>query len=663
MRYRPEIDGLRAVAVLPVILFHAGIDLFSGGYVGVDIFFVISGYLITNLILIDLKHKKFSLSEFYLRRVRRILPALVLVILASLSVAWLFLLPSNLVDFSKSILYSLGFSSNFYFYITGTQYGAEDSLLLPFLHTWSLSIEEQYYIIFPLILLFVFKYLKKYLIYILLMGFILSLSVAHWASFNYPYINFYFLPTRGWELLAGSILAYLEIKNKYYSGNKLINNIFSILGFFLILHSILYFDDKMFHPSIFTLSPVLGVCLIICFANKNSIVNKILSLKVFVATGLISYSLYLWHYPIFAFGRLKYDEIILIDKFWLILLTLFLSIASYLFIEKPFRNKNLISVKTMLISLLSATLIIVLVNMFILSSNGFKKNFPKILQIDKIEEKTNLKNFHIYESKEKRKKIILVGDSHMQTLSYGLKNILISKGYDYAQSLKVGCQFILNLNRVNKKTLKTNNCNTVFQKKRLDFLNSSKNSIIILGGRLQPLLSEDKFDNKEGGRVGKMRDFLQPENNYLKTLEERNIEIFKEYKNTVNELLKNNHKIILVYPVPPVGWKVPNKIFKEIPKPFDKKKIDTYLSNLSITTSYKVFQNRMKKSFQLLDSINSPNVYRVYPHKLFCDNKIENRCVTHDDKNIFYSDDDHPSTKGASMINDLILKKVSEINF
>ena len=229
LTYRPEIDGLRAIAVSAVILYHAQITIFGyqpfkGGFIGVDIFFVISGYLITSIILKELiTTGSFSFKHFYERRIRRILPALLFVMLVSLPFAWMSLLPSSFVDFSKSILYSLGFSSNLYFWSSGQEYGAQSGLLKPFLHTWSLSVEEQFYILFPIILLITFKYFKRYLIHILISGFVISLGLAEWTSRNYPSASFYFLHTRMWELLMGSILAYFEITKGHRSKNKILN--------------------------------------------------------------------------------------------------------------------------------------------------------------------------------------------------------------------------------------------------------------------------------------------------------------------------------------------------------------------------------------------------------------------------------------------------------
>ena len=247
LTYRPEIDGLRAIAVGAVILYHAQITIlghqpFKGGFIGVDIFFVISGYLITSIILKEfIKTGSISFKHFYQRRIRRILPVLLFVMLVSLPFAWVYLLPNDLLDFSKSILYSLGFSSNFYFHYHGLEYSVE-GLVHPFLHTWSLSVEEQYYILFPIILLITFKYFRKYLIHILIFSFIVSLGLADWSSRNYPSVSFYFLHTRMWELLAGSILAYFEVTNGQRSQNKILNLILPFSGLILIAQSILFFE-------------------------------------------------------------------------------------------------------------------------------------------------------------------------------------------------------------------------------------------------------------------------------------------------------------------------------------------------------------------------------------------------------------------------------------
>jgi len=516
LTYRPEIDGLRAIAVVAVIFYHAQITIlghqpFKGGFIGVDIFFAISGYLITSIILKELwTTGSFSFKHFYERRIRRILPALLFVMLVSLPFAWLYLLPSSFVDFSKSILYSLGFSSNFYFHYSGQQYGAESGLLIPFLHTWSLSVEEQYYILFPIILLITFKYFRKYLIHILILGFIVSLGLAEWGSRNYPSASFYFLHTRMWELIAGSILAYFEINNGHRSKNRILNLIFPFIGLVLIGHSILFFNDEMFHPSFYTLSPIIGVCLIIWFSSKNELITKILSTKFFVGIGLISYSLYLWHYPIFAFDRLiEFTQGSLSNKVLLGLVILLTSIFSYFFIERPFRNKNN-KFKFIIGLILISISILFLVNLNIIFNNGFKNRSSDLYQNIKIgkiyNQLQNLDGKSCYGHSKlckfnisSNKKVYTIGDSHMASLAPNLKEKLVDKDYQFITSTKGGCVFFPGFNSIEVKTNKINNCNDEYFKNLKNILSKEKNSILIFGGRLPVYLSNYHFSKNEGG--------------------------------------------------------------------------------------------------------------------------------------------------------------------
>jgi peptidoglycan/LPS O-acetylase OafA/YrhL len=667
LTYRPEIDGLRAIAVIAVILYHAQITIlgyqpFKGGFIGVDIFFVISGYLITSIILKELVTTgSFSFKHFYQRRIRRILPALLFVMLVSLPFAWMYLLPSSFVDFSKSILYSLGFSSNFYFHYSGQQYGAESGLLKPFLHTWSLSVEEQFYILFPIVLLITFKYFRKYLIHILILGFVISLGLAEWGSKNHPSFNFYVLPTRGWELLAGSILAYFEITNGKRGENKTLNLILPTIGLLLIGYSILFFNDRMFHPSFYTLSPIIGVCLIIWFSNKNELITKILSTKLFVGIGLISYSLYLWHYPIFAFARQTFFDGSITKKLFVGFIIIILSIFSYYFIERPSRNKNN-KFKVVLSLGLILIFVLVIMNINIVHKDGYKNRLPEIFQENLVEPYTLLKNKNGDECYMKdiagcefnissKKKLYIIGDSHMGSLYYDLKNKLLSRNFKFIITRFSKCLYFPEFNLINIKTGKINwKCNKNNYEKLNQILSNEKNSIIILGGRLQSFLNNSFFNNLEGGiEGGKRPDKFIPAGKYDT--------IQSSYKNEILELSKNN-KIILVYPIPEVGFDTNEKI-KNI---WIHRKVSEFKTiSITFSTSYKVYKNRTKSSFELLDSIQGDNIYRVYPHTLFCNTTIKDRCVTHDDKNIFYYDDDHPSIKGAEMINDLIMKEIEKI--
>ena len=669
LTYRPEIDGLRAIAVGAVILYHSQINIFGhqpfkGGFIGVDIFFVISGYLITSIILKELVTTgSFSFKHFYERRIRRILPVLLFVMLVSLPFAWMYLLPSSLIDFSKSILYSLGFSSNFYFHASGLEYGAESGLLKPFLHTWSLAVEEQFYILFPIVLLITFKYFRKYLIQILIFGFVMSLGSAEWSSRNHPSISFYFLHTRMWELLAGSILAYFEIKQGYRSKNKILNSILPTIGLFLIIFTIVFFKLYFPHPSLHTLPAILGVCLIIWFSNSNEIVTRLLSTKLFVGIGLISYSLYLWHYPIFAFAR--QNDFFQDNILFCVVVTLILSTVSYYFIEKPARNKNnkLKVILTLIVIFLS---ILIISNLNNILKNGYKDRLPKIIQNNSIDRLLNeLKNDNGERCFENItgcrfnttsiNKVYIIGDSHMITLSVDLKNRVIENQYQFITSIISACIYFPNFNLVRNSGQINRKCNNEYFQNIKKKLSKEKNSIIIFGGRFPLYISKYFFDNKEGGieREGGRDD--KWDFTFVPIAKSKYDNIQTSFKDEVFELSKN-HKIIIIYPIPEVGWNPKRKIFVNRNNKFSKKHNSNY-----VTTSYKVYKDRSKTSFELLDSIQGENIYRVYPHKLFCDTIIKDRCLTHDDKNIFYSDDDHPSYKGAEMINDLIMKEIEKI--
>ena len=667
--YRPEIDGLRAIAVGAVILYHAQITIFGdqpfkGGFIGVDIFFVISGYLITSIILKELIITgSFSFKNFYQRRIKRILPALFFIMLASLPFAWIYLLPVSFIDFSKSILNSLGFSSNFYFHYSDQLYGTKSGLLKPFLHTWSLSVEEQYYILFPIVLLITFKYFRKYLIHILILGFVISLGLADWGSRNYPSFNFYILPTRGWELLAGSILAYFEITKGHRSKHQTLNLILPSIGLVLIGHSILFFNGKMFHPSFYTMSPIIGVCLIIWFSNKDELVTKILSTKLFVGVGLISYSLYLWHYPIFAFARINdffYGDIFY--KLSLGLVIMILSIFTYYFIEKPFRNKKY-KFKVLFSVILITAFVLVFINLNIIFKEGYKNRVPEIFDKNLSEAPwILLKNSDgevCHDSIEvckfntsSDKKVYIIGDSQMGSLTFDLKKRFVESNYQFITSFIGDCLFYPGFDQVEVKTQKiSKNCNDSYFQKLKQTLSNDKNSIIIFGGRFPLYLSNYFFDNQEGGT--KRRKW----NNKFISLGQYNT-IQSSFKNEILEL-SNSNKIILIYPIPEIGWHPPRKIYLDWSN--RKNKFSKNYDLEYVTTSHNVYKKRTKSSFELLDSIQGDNIYRVYPHTLFCETIIKNRCVTHDDKNIFYFDHNHPSLKGAEMINDLIIRKIEKI--
>ena len=350
MMHRREIDGLRALAVLPVILFHAGFSTFAGGFVGVDVFFVISGYLIAGIIRSELDAGKFSLAAFYERRARRLLPALFFLLAVCIPVAWFSLLPSEMESFAKSLASVTLFSSNILFW---RQSGYFDTAaeLKPLLHTWSLAVEEQYYCFFPVAMLLLWRRGQRWLNIGLLVGLFTSLAVAEWGARYNASAAFFLLPTRGWEMLLGAVAATWSQGGQRQRWSRQVREVGGWAGIALIGLSIFAFGRTTPFPGLYALVPTLGCALIILCASQETSAGAFLGHRWLVSIGLVSYSAYLWHQPIFAFARLRgLSHSNLVPFALLSLAALAIGYLSWRFIEAPFRNRDAFSPKTIAIS-------------------------------------------------------------------------------------------------------------------------------------------------------------------------------------------------------------------------------------------------------------------------------------------------------------------------
>lgn len=377
IKYRPDIDGLRAVAVLAVILFHFS-PRFSGGFVGVDIFFVISGYLITDIIAKQISNNNFSYFEFYSHRVKRLFPALLAVLVFGLSVAWLFFFPSELLDIAKHILASSLFIENIYLWLS-TDYFSSESIFIPYLHLWSLGVEEQFYIFWPIFisLILAFKVdLRKSLLWILLASFLANL---YFTLGPFSAQTAFYLPiTRFWELAVGALLALKSENNKEI---LFFNNLFAVIGGGLIALSF-WFAKEVNYPGWQAIMPVLGVSMLI-YAGSQSFINKyLLSLTPLVWIGLISYPLYLWHWVLWSFANILFGQnpdIFKVGGHLNALFFLAISIVAawltYLFIESPIRKSKNIRVVFALTTLM---LFVALTAILIVKSDGMiERKFKK----------------------------------------------------------------------------------------------------------------------------------------------------------------------------------------------------------------------------------------------------------------------------------------------
>lgn len=338
MKYRADIDGLRAVAVLMVVFYHAGFNFVPGGFVGVDVFFVISGYLITEIVFREVQNDTFTLAGFYARRIKRILPAFYVVGLATLFAGYFLLLPSTYTSLSESLLSGSLFVANIFFWREAGGYFGENVQESPLLHTWSLSVEEQFYFFWPLMIVLLYRKTRpQTLVPLSLLAIIVMFGAAEWGAKYAPGPTYYLLPTRAGELMMGAILAFMPSLGTQW--NKQLINLTSALGLVLLAASALLLSKNSTFPGINSLWPCLGAMLVILSGrNKESLSAKLLSARPAVFIGLISYSLYLWHWPLVVFTNyLQYDITPRIGIL-IVLASITLAFTSWKYVEQPFRK-------------------------------------------------------------------------------------------------------------------------------------------------------------------------------------------------------------------------------------------------------------------------------------------------------------------------------------
>ena len=618
--YRPEIDGLRSLAVLGVLFYHAEIffqsfRIFPGGFLGVDIFFVISGYLITLLILKEYQsNNKFSFKNFYIRRARRILPALILVIFISSIFSYYYLLPIYFEEFIKSVTSSFFFFSNIFFHYSEQAYGAQALTKVPLLHTWSLSLEEQFYFLYPIFLIGVLIFIKKRITIILIIGICFSLIFATVINTDHQSFNFYMLPSRMWELLFGALLG-TKIINLRLNKNKKTKEILAVLGFLIILCSFSFFKNTYNHPTYLTLIPVIGAYLIIQDNNKKSLLNKILSLKVLTNLGLISYSLYLWHHPIFSFAKIfGIEETDLLIKFFLIFLSIFLAFFTYRYIEKPFRKKNEKIFKVSKIIILGIIIVLITVSLNFITSFQ-KKQYPAITH--QLHDKTWLTTRSFFRPCFQRKTffcsfnennnnttVFLVGDSILASIQEELKNALVLKNFNFISMTNAGC----------------------------DLLNIDQN-------KSRSVCNQKILDNKEQKILEKKEATIILHLNY--TREFKKDELI-DFTKSVQKYLNKNYKVILVYPIPQMKENTSLRIEKNINKNFFPVGI--------VSINFDDYLKESKKIFDLFDKMEHKNLHKTYPHKIFCDSYLKDRCVGNTNEHIFFVDVAHLSKEGSQII-------------
>ena len=638
MKYRAEIDGLRALAVIPVILYHAGFKLFGGGFVGVDVFFVISGYLITTIILAELEAGAFSLIHFYERRARRILPALFVVMFACFIAAWIFYYPQDMKQFSKSLVAVSAFSSNIFFWLT-SGYFDTGTELKPLIHTWSLAVEEQYYLLFPLFLMLAWKLGKRWIVGLLAVVFVISLVWAQWLSATHPSFNFYMLPTRGWELLIGAFIAFYYARTNIKKHNHNIEQAGSLIGLLLIAYSIFSYSDKTPFPSAYALAPTLGAALIIIFATHKTVVGSLLSSKPFVAIGLISYSAYLWHQPMFAFAReCSLNEPSMYLMSILAVVSFAFAYLSWKYVERPFRNKYRFSRKQVFIFAIVGTIFFVGLGYAGWKSLGYEFRLPEKERDSILFGSPSIlsgspnfdssckdllgmttANDEVCVANSKTPKILFAGDSHAMAL---FKSI-------YGNEIAIDDALLISMNScplypnlVNSSITNSNNCQSISDK--ILATSRAHNSIktVVLVNRM-PNLNEDKSGFEFNGKVLKNREAFELGTDYM-----------------ITKLLNMDKKVIYVMDVPQLKYH-PRTCLQRLPL-LSQSNSECHYTTLDYENERKDYVNeviKLKKKY--------PSLVVVDPLNIFCDNK--NCKLLYNNKSLYY-DLDHISIYGSKLL-------------
>jgi len=606
IQYREDINGLRAIAVMSVVLYHAGFEFFQGGYLGVDIFFVISGYLISNIVISELNNKSFSFRNFYIKRISRIIPALIVTIILTIPFAYFLLTPKAMQEYLSSMFAAIFFYANYYFQNLDF-YISESTKVMPFLHTWTLAIEEQYYFLFPIITFLIFKYKKNYLVSFLIFVSFFSIFLN---SQTQELTKFYQIQFRVWEMLAGVIIMIL-------STNLKIKNLENI-GIAFIIFSVYYFDDSYINfiePKLFA---TFGTILIIISNNKNSYLTNILKSKAFKTIGLSSFSIYLLHQPIFAFLTIYFTQInwetINDSKLSLaeislgILLSIFLGYFNYLLIEKYFiKSKN--------IKLIFLLVFLTLIANFALGNAENRKDISKSNKI--VEYTVNIENFTAkindkvchdvalienicsFNSDEENK-VILIGDSQLRELGYLLSQNL--PNYNFEILTGNSCLFIVDQDFYELCPMLEN------QKQFKEYILNQENVIFIYGG--------DIWDK------GYSQFNLQ-----------------ESIPNTFKKMILNENKIIAIE-------QIPNFPFNPIEKIYQDKNLE---NNVKLNYEYWENQKLVSPQLQIYKLIKDDNLYTITPENYICNNIEINYCVAALGDKIFYRDSNHLTVDGVNL--------------
>jgi peptidoglycan/LPS O-acetylase OafA/YrhL len=645
--YRPDIDGLRAVAVVSVLLYHGKFAGFSGGFVGVDVFFVISGFLISSLILADIERGRFSLSGFFERRIRRIFPALFVVILFCFVASYLIFLPTGFVNVAKAAAASSFFISNFLFE-QGFGYFGGPSVQNPLLHTWSLSVEEQFYIVFPITLLLAYRFCGRWVAALMLAAAAISFVVSVKMLAVDPVAAFYLSPSRAWEFLIGYFLAAGLIPKL---PNARARDMAAVLGLALICWSVWSYGPPRPFPGVNAIVPVFGAALIIhAGACGPNLIGRLLSVRPIVFIGLISYSLYLWHWPLLVFTRHLFIGVDLTSFHVAAVLGLaaVLAILTWKFVEQPFRKHHRSFGIVGFRKAGFATLAVSVTGLAIIQANGFPSRFSDdVLTLARngnallsLENKCHdlplsqarAGDFCTIGADDRGDPSFIVwGDSHAAAFLSTISRVADEGGHTGFYAGRTACPPLLGVERPVRGA--QNTCKK-FNNSVIAAIRSTESiDTVILVARWARYADGSRYKNEPGTTM-----FIADAISDSVSVEENEATFARGLRRTVYELIAAGMDVTIIGPVPEVGWHVPKSLAMQ-----------EYLGvERTIAPTREEFEDRQELVIREMTAMAEiPSVDVVFPHDSLCE---EDHCAIRQGSALLYMDDDHLSASGAALV-------------
>ena len=657
LSYRADIDGLRAVSVIAVLLFHAKVPGFSGGYVGVDVFFVISGFLITSLLLDEQRAGRISFFGFYERRIRRLLPAALPVLIATFVLSYLFFLPTDFSEYCQSLIAFFFFSSNFFF-LGQAGYFDAPSEMKPLLHMWSLSIEEQYYLVFPALIALLFTRKRHLLVFAIVALLVLSLALSQYhVSQGEKAWAFFGSLGRFWELLIGSVCAFLNgrVEIERVRKHPVATAVMRGVGLFLILIAIFAFSPQSPFPGLLALVPTLGAALVILAGRgAHGPTSFGLASSPAVYVGRLSYSLYLWHWPVIVFSGLYYPAYDAARWVGVCVVSLILSALSYHLVETPFRRRQVWAGRRLMYAAFAGSLLVLVsVGAFVIATGGYPARLPAgIAKIEAgfdryrdIDETCDTSDKRLFSCRLGKSAVrdggpvdvVVVGDSHAGSLEELIDYAGGRHGFSGLSIWRGNCPPLYEIARNGNRA-----CIAVMKDalKRIEALDPK---VVILSA-VWPLY----WDGQIPGELDKPPVYVAPLRQRAGSAAESAVNVVKGLGEFLDRL--GTRKVLIVLPMPLPSAHVPNEMRRLVLLGLDRQRLDI---------DEKQFIGSNAKIVAALKQVAKAHGAAVFdPRPSLCKDGV---CAVQDDGYPLYKDTNHLSERGMFRMEAAFEKKLMEV--